>query len=87
MRAKVKGLNQFLRERRINRGITQMEAAKHLGHTTPMYISNFERNLCEPSVETAVKLCGLYRVPRSTLKRVMVELFERELSKKLKAAA
>ena len=80
---KVKGLTVFLKEKRIEAGLTQLEAATVIGHTTAQYISNFERGLCEPSVEVAGKLCRAYNVSKQELYEVMVGLYQASLRQKL----
>jgi len=82
-RTKVKGLSSFLREKRIKSGYTQMEAAQHIGHSTPQYISNYERELCEPSIEMAMKLGELFGVSRKELYEVLVELYSAHVSEAL----
>ncbi len=82
-RTKIKGLSAFLRETRIEKSITQLQASRALGHSSPQYISNFERGLCEPSLETAMKLCELYGIPRRQLYDIMVEMYQIELEAKI----
>lgn len=72
---KEKSLGQFLRQKRIDGKFTQLQAARELGHTSAQYISNFERGLCEPSVETAVKLCKLYGITKKELYEVMIDVY------------
>lgn len=74
-----RGLTQFLKRARIERGLTQMEAARHLNHATSQYISNFERDMCEPSLETTIKLCELYEIPTQELVHFMVTQYEENL--------
>ena len=81
--SKVKGISLFLKEKRLEAGLTQLQAGFALGHTTAQYISNFERGLCEPSVESAELLCRTYKVPKRELYDVMVELYQQSLKKKL----
>ena len=82
-RTKVKGLSGFLREKRIAAGFTQMEAAQHIGHSTPQYISNYERELCEPSIEMAVKLAELFGISRKSLYEVLVALYSQHIGEVL----
>lgn len=82
-RTKIKGLSSFLRETRVEKGLTQLQASRALGHSSPQYISNFERGLCEPSLETAMKLCELYEIPRRQLYDLMVEMYQSELEVKI----
>lgn len=78
-RNRIKGLSQFLRERRRAKKITQLSAAEALGHSTAQYISNFERGLCEPSLETALKLCVCYGISKRELYDLMVQSYRVEL--------
>lgn len=80
---KASGLSQYLKQKRMEKGITQLEASRYLGHTTSQYISNFERGLCEPSIETAMKLCDVYKVGRRELYGLMVDLYTEELNQKI----
>lgn len=79
MRSKVKGVSQYLREKRVEASLTQMEAARHLGHSTAQYISNLERGLCEPSVEMAINLCEFYGGSRKELYELMLDLYQSQL--------
>jgi DNA-binding XRE family transcriptional regulator len=83
-RTKVKGLSGYLREKRLAAGYTQMEAARHIGHSTPQYISNYERELCEPSIEMAMKLGELFGITRKDLYQVLTTLYAAHISEALK---
>ncbi|MES2962310.1 MAG: helix-turn-helix transcriptional regulator [Bdellovibrionota bacterium] len=85
MRSKVKGVSSYLREKRLESELTQMEAARHLGHSTAQYISNLERGLCEPSVEMAINLCEFYGGSRKELYELMLELYEDQLKARFKS--
>ena len=82
-RTKVKGLTLFLKEKRIEAGLTQLQASQVIGHQTAQYVSNFERGLCEPSVEKAMQLCEAYDVSRRELYEVLVHLYQSALSETL----
>jgi DNA-binding XRE family transcriptional regulator len=60
-----------------------MEAAEHIGHSTPQYISNYERELCEPSIEMAMKLGELFGVTRKSLYEVLLSLYASHISEAL----
>lgn len=87
MKTKVKGVSQYLREKRIEAEITQIEAGRYLGHTSPQYISNLERGLCEPSVEMAIKLCDFYGGSRKELFETMIDLYHSQLKQRFSSAA
>lgn len=82
-REKKNGLGGFLKEKRTLKGVTQLEASRVLGHTTSQYISNFERGLCEPSVETALKLSEVYGFGKRELFDLMVKIYAEDLNEKL----
>ena len=51
----------FLRQKRESAGLTQSEVRKALKYTSPQFISNWERGLTTPPMETVVKqLASLY---------------------------
>jgi len=53
-------LCHYLTKARIKKGYTQMDVAKRLGYSTPQHISNWERNLCSPSLGALAKLKKIY---------------------------
>lgn len=77
-------VNQFLRDLRIKSGKTQMDAARFLMQGTPQYISNFEREICDPSLEMAIRLCEYYGGNRNTLQKLMFDLYRMELDKRFR---
>lgn len=82
---KAVGIGTFLKAKRIEAGVTQSKAAKHLGYSSPQYISNFERGLCEPSVTTALKLVKVYGITKGELYQVMLKSYESNLKNAFKA--
>ncbi len=83
---KPKGIAAILRARRKLMDVTQMEAARWLGHSTAQYISNLERGLCEPSVEMAVALWEFYGGRRRDLEEMMVEMVTTQLRARIRRA-
>lgn len=81
------GVGSFLKTKRVEAGVTQSKAAKALGYSSPQYISNFERGLCEPSVHTALKLTKVYGINKNELYKVMLQSFENNLKTAFKQAA
>jgi transcriptional regulator with XRE-family HTH domain len=45
-------INKAMRAARLKHGMTQGEVCKLLGLDNPQYLSNIERGLCSPSIET-----------------------------------
>lgn len=66
-------LSEYLRKKRVSANISQREVSKHLGYSTPQFISNWERGVSYPPVFAIKKIASLYGVPAE-------ELFENVLT-------
>lgn len=84
-RSGIKGVNKYLRAKRIESGVTQAVAARKIGHSTAQYISNLERGLCEPSIEMAFVLNGIYGASPRALKEFMLTTYQKQLEAKINA--
>lgn len=60
-------LADFLRDKRIESGHSQMDIAKKLGYTSAQFVSNWERGLSSPPIHTLRRLSELYSVPPDML--------------------
>jgi len=60
VRRKVVG--RFLRDRRVKAGLTQWDIASHLRYSTAQFVSNWERGVSLPPVDSLPKLVGLLGV-------------------------
>ena len=56
-------LSSYLKEKRMERGLSQLDVAKVLGYSSPQFVSNWERGLVSPPLETVAVLIELYKVP------------------------
>jgi transcriptional regulator with XRE-family HTH domain len=76
-----------LKSLRLKSGLSQGKVARALGYTSPQFVSNWERGLSEPPIETLVKITELYRVPSDIILdkyiRYRASRLERELRAKL----
>ncbi len=85
------GFASLLRDLRVKAGLSQGDVRKVLGYTSPQFISNWERGLSDPPVETVVKLANLYRVPMDALLenyiQIQVQSFEQEIRSKISKTA
>ena len=82
----VSSLSVFLREKRMRAGLSQAKVARVLGYTTAQFVSNWERGLSEPPLETFRTLAKLYSIPmdemfeavlKSTIQKVSEDLKEK----------
>lgn len=71
----------YLRLLRTTSGKTQNEVARFLGHSTPQYVSNLERELCEPSIEMALRLSDFYGGKRTDLANVLLDVHRKSLDR------
>lgn len=62
-----KDLAQYLKRKRGEARISQIEVAKQLGYTTPQFISNWERGVSSPPLEKLGEIARIYKIPRREL--------------------
>ena len=67
---KSKILASFLKEKRVNSGLSQRDVADQLGYTTAQFISNWERGISNPPINALKKLGELYKVSMEELYEV-----------------
>lgn len=65
-------LGQYLREKRVNAGITQAELATKLGNVHTQFVSNWERGMCAPPNHCFQKLITVLDLNRDKLVKVML---------------
>lgn len=52
----------YLKNKRIERELSQKEVSDKLGYTTPQFISNWERGLSAPPIDVFKKIASLYQI-------------------------
>ncbi|MEK2645275.1 helix-turn-helix domain-containing protein [Bdellovibrio sp. BCCA] len=67
MRLKKNILGEFLKEKRMKAGLSQGDVADKLGYSTPQFISNWERGVSMPPINTLKKLGQLYKISADDL--------------------
>ena len=83
-RSHVRSLSAYLKQKRQESGYTQMDVALKIGHSTPQYISNYERGLCEPSIEMSVKIGRMLGVTPKDIRDVLLTAYSAYVKKALK---
>lgn len=71
----------WLRERRKLAGITQWEAAREFGYSTPQFISNYERGLCMPATTSLPKICQIYNITKEEMLDKLLEVQKKGIEK------
>ncbi len=72
-------LASFLKEKRIEIGLTQSEVASTLGYSSPQFISNWERGLANPPVFILRNLTKIYKVPADEMFAKLMHEVERDM--------
>jgi transcriptional regulator with XRE-family HTH domain len=75
-------INERIRTRRLEMGLTQLEISKKIGLESPQYISNIERGLCAPSVEVLQKLVHILKIDAHEIVDMMVNSYRQKLESK-----
>lgn len=90
MRLVMRNLNDYLRQKRVDSGMSQLDVARELGYSSPQFVSNWERGLVSPPLETIAVLIDLYKIPSSeVVNQILAETrdyLESNLGKKAKKA-
>lgn len=87
MAPKKSHLGLLLKEARIKKAITQEQASRRLGLTSPQYISNIERGKCPASLETITVLIGLYDLKANKIIDIMTKEYRANIESKLSKRA
>lgn len=62
MRLVMRTMNEYLRQKRLESGLSQLDVARELGYSSPQFVSNWERGLVSPPLETISVLIDLYKI-------------------------
>ena len=72
MATEFQNLGQYLKEKRVQGGYTQVELAARLGDVHSQFVSNWERGLCAPPSHCFQDLIQILKLNRETLVEVML---------------
>jgi transcriptional regulator with XRE-family HTH domain len=84
-------LARFLKTKRQDAGLSQLEVANRLNYSSPQFISNWERGVSCPPLDKLHLLMNMYRVSKKEIIEIMLEdtkdYLESEISGRSKAVA
>lgn len=80
---KARLINKALKAARVKKGLTQLEVAKDLGLTTSQYVSNYERELCYPSMATINHFINNNWISRKNAEEMLVKEYRINLWRKI----
>ncbi len=68
-----KQFGQFLRDRRVEAGLSQEVVAKKLGYSSAQFVSNWERGISSPPIDRLSNIAEIYQIPHNQLIDVICE--------------
>jgi transcriptional regulator with XRE-family HTH domain len=81
--AEFSNLGAFLRQKRIDSGLTQAELASKVGDVHTQFVSNWERGLCAPPGHSLQRIIDILKLNRDHLIGVMLEDSRVEIMSKI----
>jgi transcriptional regulator with XRE-family HTH domain len=81
-----KSIGTFLKDVRVRRNMTQADLAKKLGYTTSQFVSNWERGLCSPPLNSIPEIATILGISQKEIREMMnliLEQTRQELEKRL----
>jgi len=76
---------EVLRELRTNAGISQGRVAQVLGYKSAQFVSNWERGLSEPPIETLATLAELFQISSDSILETYIWFRLQELERDIRA--
>jgi transcriptional regulator with XRE-family HTH domain len=77
--SKFERLGSLLKDKRVEKGLTQMELAQELGYTSPQFVSNWERGMCSPAFDTLPLIAKILNISKKDVIHIIVEETKFEL--------
>ncbi len=77
-------INSLLKVARIEGDFKQMKVSRELGLNNSQYLSNIERGLCAPSMDTVLALAKIYKIPANKIIDVMISDYNIALEEKMR---
>ncbi|MFS4457901.1 helix-turn-helix domain-containing protein [Bdellovibrio sp. HCB2-146] len=77
-------LGTFLKVKRIEAGLTQLDISRALDYTSPQFISNWERGTSHPPIRLLVELCKMLKVNQDELFDLVLEVTIEDVTNDLK---
>lgn len=74
-------VGNYLRNKRREAGLTQIEVSDHFGYASSQFISNIERGISAPPSAIMKALVKLYNISKNEFLDLLVEEYKRFLKK------
>ena len=73
----------ILKEARQKKALTQSEIAKHLGYNTPQFVSNWERGLSAPPIESLNQISEILELDVSQVRNYVFNFRANKIAEKV----
>lgn len=77
-------VGRYFRQKRVAVGLTQIDLSRILGYSTSQFVSNWERGLCMPPLNSMAKLSEVLKIPKKEIVDMLTEEYRRSLEKAVK---
>jgi transcriptional regulator with XRE-family HTH domain len=77
-------LAKFLKLKRIEQGLSQAEVARALGFSSSQFISNWERGMCSPPLNSLQKLTRLLEIKDNEIIKLLMGVTKRAVEDSLR---
>ncbi len=78
-------LGLYLKQKRQMAGLSQAFVANKLGYSSPQFVSNWERGVSEPPIETLKKLSAIYEIDVDELFEITLEHIVAKVTDKMRS--
>jgi transcriptional regulator with XRE-family HTH domain len=72
-------ISKFLRKKRVEAGLTQQQVARVLGYSSSQFVSNWERGLCNPPMESLGQLVTLFKIDNEEIMEIYLDSMRDQL--------
>ena len=72
-------IGKFIKEHRAKMGLSQGDISKALGYKSPQFVSNWERGLAQPPLESLAALVRLLKLNENELMEVILSQTKLEI--------
>ena len=79
-----KDISSFLKSKRVDAGLTQLDVARKLGYGSSQFISNWERGLANPPAFVLKDLAKLYKLDPKELLEMLLSAVNDKICKEFK---
>lgn len=76
-------MGEFIRKKRVEKGLTQTQVSKALGYSSSQFISNIERGLASPPFKALKKLMGILDLDEREVMDVLLRQQEEYIREEL----